>query len=119
MRILGWFRHKKEPVEETAPIGECAHRFDAKPFLVEPEDILLTVLGYIADMLSDKRLIPTYLRSEMAAAHRLPAEAWELARKSREECPSEFMGIRDAALEHTRRVATAVLMETSTGNWNS
>ena len=119
MRILNWFRRKKESMEEPAPIGECAHRFDTKPFLTEPEDILLTVLGYIADMLSDKRLIPTYLRSEMAAAHRLPAEAWELARKSREECPPELMGIRDAALEHARQVAIAVLRENSTGNWKS
>lgn len=119
MRILDWFRRKKKSTTTVEEIGEHARRFDAKPFLVEPEDILLTVLSYMADMLSDRRLIPTYLRSEMAAARKLPAEVWELARKSREECPSELMGIRDVTLEHARRVALAVLRESSTGNWES
>ena len=110
MGVRDWFRRKKEPpgpVEE--PVGERAQRFDAKPSLVGPEAILPAVLDYIADMLSDKRLVPSYLRGEMAAARKLPAEAWGLAGKPGDECEPELAGIRSAAVEHARRVSTAVL----------
>lgn len=109
MGIRDWFRRKKKPKIE--PIEERAQRFDARPSLVpaEPEGILLAVFDYIEDMLSDKRLVPTYLRSEMSTARKLPTEAWELARKSREDCPSEFVEIRSIAVEYGMRVSIAVL----------
>ena len=111
MRIRNWFRRPKKE-----PVGEHAQRFDAKPFPAQPEDILLTVLKYIEDMLSDKKLIPSYLRGEMLTARRLPVEAWELARKSREECPPEFVETRRAAVEYAMRVAMTVL-KAQLGEW--
>jgi len=78
--------------------------------------MLLTVLDYIADMLSDKRLVPSYLRGEMATARRLPAQAWELARKCREECPAELLETRSAAMNYAQRVAVAVL-KAQLGKW--
>lgn len=111
MGIRNWFRRSKKE-----SVGEHAQRFDAPPFPAQPEDILLTVLKYVEDMLSDKRLIPSYLRGEMLTARRLPAEAWELARKSREECPPELMETRRAAVEYAMRVALKVL-NAQLGEW--
>jgi len=107
MGIRNWFRRKKKLKIE--PIGEHAQRFDAKPSPAEPKDILLAVFTYIVDMLSDRRLIPTYLRSDMAAARRLPIEAWELAQKPKKDCPLEFMEIRSVAVEYGMRVSKAIL----------
>jgi len=108
MGIREWFRRKKEPEPTTAveePVEERARRFDGTPSPARPTEPLPLALDYIADMLSDKRLVPSYLRGEMAMARRLPAEAWEMARKHEDECPVELMEIRSAALEHARRVA--------------
>ena len=111
MRVRNWFRRSKKE-----PVGECAQRFDAPPFPAEPEDILLTVLGYITDMLSDKKLIPSYLRGEILTARRLPPEAWELARKSREECPPELVETRRAAVEYAMRISLSIL-KAQLGEW--
>jgi len=116
MRIPEWFwrlfRRKKEP--ETEPVEERAERFEGIAFLVEPQLSSLaafeeSVLDYMADMLSDKTLIPSYLRPDMAAAAKLPRIAWELARKHRDDCAPELRVLRSAAVEYARRVSTAVL----------
>lgn len=111
MRIRNWFRRRKKE-----PVGEHAQRFDARPFPAQPEDILLTVLKYIEDMLSDKKLIPSYLRGEILTARRLPAEAWELARKSKEECSLELVETRRAAVEYAMRISLAIL-KAQLGEW--
>lgn len=111
MRILEWFRRlfRRKKEVEPEPIEERAQRFEGIAFTVDPEDILPSnVLDYMADMLSEKTLIPSYLRTDMAAAAKLPAIAWALARKSRDECPPELGELRSAALEYARRVAVTV-----------
>ena len=103
MKIRDWLRKRKEPP------GEHAQRFDTKRSPVQPPDIFPAVLDYIEDMLADRRLVPSYLRSEIAAARKLPPEVWELARKCSEECPPELTPSRSAAVVHAMRVSTAVL----------
>ena len=119
MKVREWFRRKKEPREEVAvaPEPEVAQRFDTKRSPVQPPDIFPAVLNYIEDMLGDRRLVPSYLRTEMAAARKLPPEAWELARKDSEECPPELAPIRSAAVTHAMRVSTAVL-RAQQDRWN-
>jgi len=116
LRRLWPRREQSEPELVEEAIAEHAQRFDAKPSPAQPPDILPPVLDYIADMLSDRRLVPSYLRTEMAAARKLPGIAWELARKDRAESLPELLGIRNAALEHAMRVSTAVL-KAQQGKW--
>ena len=125
MRILDWFRRlfRRKEVEveaEPAPITTEAARSEQAPdepeeYMLPVEVDLLPVLDYMADMLSDKTLIPSYLRAEMAAARRLPAAAWAMARKPGEACLPHLLPVRDAAVELARQVAMAVLRETPTG----
>lgn len=121
MRILDWFRRlfRRKKEVEAEPIEERAERFEGVSSMPDPRLTSLeafeeSVLDYIADMLSDRTLIPSYLRKEMAAARKLPAEAWDWARVREELCDQGglfrhvHIGFRAAALEHARRVALAV-----------
>lgn len=112
LAILDWFRRlfRRKKEVEAEPVQEHAQRFEGLSFLVKTNDVCPSVLDYIADMLSEKTLIPTHLRAEMAAARKLPAIAWDLARKHREECPPELRVLRSAALEYARRLSAAVLL---------
>lgn len=112
--MANWFRRKPKTThrvggEAVVTEGEVAERAMDEWRPLEPNDILLAAMDYIADMLSDKKLVPSYLRTEMGVARRLPAVAWEMARKPSSECLFELSGLRGVALEHARQVSKAVL----------
>lgn len=84
-------------------------------FQANPDVMYPAALEYVGRMRSGTDLIPSYLRFEMVAACRLPDEAWEYAMRFKDETPVEFHAIREAALEHARRVFTAVLRKQAGG----
>ena len=78
-------------------------------FRVEPKELFPRALEYIAEMLRGDELVPSYLADEMMRASRLSPEAWRLARQHGETCPPDMREVRAVALEHARRVFTAIL----------
>jgi len=102
--------YARGPVEALVTVRKEKRRDEWEWFQVSPDDLYPATLDYIAEMLSGKELVPSYLRKEMEAARKLPAKAWECARQHREDTfwPA-LLGIRAAALEHARRVFTAIL----------